>query len=174
MPVCASCSLKATCRNDPRCVCLRWWKCLPKGWSRWPWSWGGNPPSSSLKTASCKMQWRARSWPTSWPRDRWGLTCCCCSVPTRIVTRVPLQPLRRSGLLQRDQSVRPKRDPAPVPGRSGEEDQGHPSGGSFAGRHTHGGADQQTAPGQSVGLRQSGQETGRVYRKNIQDYGNGQ
>ena len=62
----------------------------------------------------------------------------------------------RTGLLQRDQGVRPKRHLAPVPGESGGEDQGHPSGGSFVGRHTHGGADQQTAPGQSVGIHQSG------------------
>lgn len=67
--------------------------------------------------------------------------------PTRLTTCVSPRPLPRPGLLQWDQSVRPKGDYAPVPGRSGEEDQGHPSGGPSLGQHAHGGADQQTAPG---------------------------
>lgn len=72
--------------NHPRCVCFRWWKRLRRGWSRWPWSWGGNPPSSSLKTARWKTRWREHSWRTSWPRDRWGPNCCCCWVATRLLT----------------------------------------------------------------------------------------
>lgn len=65
-----------------------------------------------------------------------------------------------TGLLQRDQSVRRKRDPAPVSGGGGEEDEGHKCRGPSAGRHTDGGAHQQTTPGESSRICHSGQEGG--------------
>lgn len=54
------------------CLCVhRSWKCLRRGWSRWLWSLEENLPSLSSKTVSWRMQWRGRSWQTSWHRDRW-------------------------------------------------------------------------------------------------------
>lgn len=143
-------------------VALRSWKCLQRAWNRWLWSSEGNPPSLSSKTVTWRTPWGERSWPTSWHRDRWDGRIVYADDPACTLWALTGSnlSLRRKGLLQRDQSLCAKRDPAPVLGRGGEEDEGHPRGWPSAGGHPNGSVDQQTATGESVGICQPGQEAG--------------
>ena len=116
------------------------------------------------------MQWREHSWQTSSHRDRWGGHCriimdpLLCIISSSILYISPYR-LRflsneNTGLLQWNQSVCSKRDHDPVPGRSGEKDQGHPSGWPSAGWHSNGSTYQQAAAGESAGICHWGQEAG--------------